>query len=58
VLVRLRYLAVAAGCVPVLLSDEFEGAFPSAVKWRDFSLRFAEADIAPRRRAATPHTPS
>jgi len=46
------YLAVAAGCLPVMLSDGFEGAFPSAVPWRSFSLRFAEADIAPRRRDA------
>ena len=39
------YLAIAAGCVPVLLSDGFEGAFPSRVPWRDFSLRFEESTV-------------
>lgn len=28
------YLAVAAGCIPVLISDFFEGAFPRAVPWK------------------------
>ena len=32
--------------VPVLISDAFEGAFPSHVPWQDFTLRFAEADIS------------
>ena len=32
--------------VPVLISDAFEGAFPSHVAWQDFTLRFAEADIS------------
>jgi hypothetical protein len=25
------YLAIAAGCIPVLISDAFEGAFPAHV---------------------------
>lgn len=37
------YLAIAAGCVPVLLSDAYEGAFPETIPWRSFTLRFAEA---------------
>ena len=42
------YLAVAAGCIPVLLSDEYEGFAPSAVPWRSLSLRFAEARMLGR----------
>jgi hypothetical protein len=32
--------------VPVLLSDAFEGVFPSSVPWETFSLRFAETAVA------------
>lgn len=39
------YLAVAAGCIPVLISDAFEGAFSSTVPWSTFSLRFPERDV-------------
>ena len=39
------YLAVAAGCLPVFISDEFVGAFPHAVPWSSFSLRVPEADL-------------
>lgn len=39
------YLAVAAGCIPVFISDGFGGAFPSSVPWNAFSLRFAEAQL-------------
>lgn len=39
------YLAVAAGCIPVFLSDDFEGAFAPVVPWPSFSLRFAEAEL-------------
>lgn len=39
------YMAIAAGCVPVFLSDKFEGAFGFSVPWGEFSLRMAEADV-------------
>ena len=37
------YLAIAAGCIPVIISDHFEGAFAQAVPWPSFSLRIAES---------------
>lgn len=47
------YMAIAAGCVPVIISDKFEGVFPSQVPWRTFTLRFKEAQLsAGGRRAA------
>ena len=46
------YLAVAAGCIPVFISDHFEGAFASSVPWPTFSLRVAEADALPQPLAA------
>jgi hypothetical protein len=41
------YLAIAAGCLPVIISDHFEGAFAHAVPWRDFSLRVPESSVRP-----------
>ena len=40
------YLAVAAGCIPVLISDSFDGVFATTVPWHTFSLRVPEASIA------------
>ena len=40
------YLALAAGCIPVFLSDFFEGAFAQTVRWADFTLRFKEAEVS------------
>ena len=42
------YLAVAAGCLPVIISDYFEGAFPGAVPWAEFSVRILEKDLSNR----------
>ena len=39
--------------MPVLLSDGFEGAFPSRVPWRDFSLRFDESTVSGRSRSGS-----
>ena len=33
-----------------MLSDAFEGAFPSSVPWSDFTLRFSEASLAAARK--------
>jgi hypothetical protein len=46
-------LPCAAGLAPLppgsqLISDFFEGAFPSAVKWTDFTLRIPEGDLPTR----------
>jgi len=41
------YLAIAAGCIPVFISDHFEGAFATSVPWATFSLRVAETDVLP-----------
>ena len=48
-----RVVACAAGLAPLppgsqLISDFFEGAFPSAVKWTDFTLRIPEGDLPTR----------
>ena len=51
------YLAVAAGCLPVIISDYFEGAFPSSVPWASFTLRFAESRLAAGRRRQTDGPP-
>lgn len=40
------YLAVAAGCLPVIISDGFEGAFSDLVPWDTFSVRIREARVA------------
>ena len=42
------YLAIAAGCVPVFLSDEFRGFAPHVVPWASFTLRFAQAQLKSR----------
>ena len=42
------YLAIAAGCVPVLLSDEFRGFAPHVVPWASFTLRYAQAQLKSR----------
>ena len=39
------YLAVAAGCIPVFISDSFVGAFPQEVAWDTFTLRVPEAVV-------------
>ena len=42
------YLSIAAGCVPVFLSDHFDGAFASTVPWETFSLRVPEEYVSGR----------
>ncbi|KAL1504661.1 hypothetical protein AB1Y20_008441 [Prymnesium parvum] len=39
------YLAVAAGCIPVFISDGFKGAFSPIVPWDTFSLRIPEKNL-------------
>lgn len=39
------YLAVAAGCLPVMISDSFEGAFAPSIPWAAFSVRVPETTI-------------
>ena len=51
------YLAIAAGCIPVLISDAFEGAFPQNIPWQTFTVRFAEAEVAEARVARRGRAP-
>ena len=45
------YEAIAAGCIPIVVSDKLRLPFESQVDWPAFSLRYKERDVAddPRR---------
>eukprot|EP00927_Polykrikos_kofoidii_P041756 TRINITY_DN35608_c0_g2_i1.p1 TRINITY_DN35608_c0_g2~~TRINITY_DN35608_c0_g2_i1.p1 ORF type:complete len:456 (+),score=51.87 TRINITY_DN35608_c0_g2_i1:87-1370(+) len=39
------YVAMLAGCIPVILSDAFELPFQDFLRWSDFSVRWPEDDV-------------
>ena len=49
------YLAIMAACIPVLMSDDFVGAFPHVLPWSSFTVRVAEADVLSKSFNLTSH---
>merc|ERR1719382_1133130 len=39
------YESTFAGCIPVILSDEYEVAFAEDVDWPSFSIKWPEAEV-------------
>jgi len=39
------YDAIACGCIPIIISDRFHGAFPDAIDYARFTLRVTERDF-------------
>jgi len=40
------YEAFFAGCIPVILSDDFEVPFEDILDWSSFSIKWPEADVS------------
>jgi len=47
--------AFHASCIPVLMSDDFVGAFPHVLPWSSFTVRVAEADVLSKSFNLTSH---
>ena len=44
------YESIAAGCIPIIISDKLRLPYHRQIDWRSFSLRYTEAEVA-----ADPH---
>merc|ERR1712217_468077 len=41
------YESFFSGCIPVILSDEYEVAFQSVIDWRALSIKWPESQVGP-----------
>ena len=40
------YESIAAGCIPIIISDKLRLPYHRQIDWRSFSLRYTEAEVA------------
>ena len=41
------YESIHCGCIPVILSDEYEVAFQHLIDWKRLSIKWPEAEVGP-----------
>ena len=49
-----RYEAIAAGCIPIIISDDLRLPYAGQMSWEKMSLRYSERAVAKDPMAVSP----